>query len=91
MAPQRGDGGSRNHVQRLCIPLCGGGTSLPEIGGGWPDSVCSLAGPSESVLCTIHIPQFLGATMLAFLETIVNTVAGGIHILVDALTDLINY
>lgn len=29
--------------------------------------------------------------MLAFLETIVNTVAGGIHILLDALTELINY
>lgn len=28
--------------------------------------------------------------MLAFLETIVNTVAGSIHILVDALTNLIN-
>lgn len=42
-----------------CASPCvgGGGTSLPEIGGGWPDSVCSLAGPSESVLCTIHIPQ----------------------------------
>ncbi len=88
MAPQRGDGGSRNHVQRLCTPRVGG-TSLPETGGGWPDSVRSLAGPNESVLCTIHIPHFLGATMLAFIETLVNIVATGITGFVDAVVALI--
>ena len=66
-----------------------GGTSLPETGGGWPDSVRSLAGPNESVLCTIHIPHFLGATMLAFIETLVNIVATGITGFVDAVVALI--
>ncbi len=37
----------------------------------------------------MHIPQFLGATMLAFIETVVNLVATGITGFVDAVVSLI--
>gem|GEM_PF-4371382 len=53
--------GRRRFTQPRAAPVhppAWGGTSLPETGGGWPDSVCSLAGPNESVLFTMHIPQF---------------------------------
>ncbi len=37
----------------------------------------------------MHIPQFLGATMLAFFESLVNIASTGITAFVDAVVALI--
>ncbi len=89
MAPQRGDGGSRNHVQRLCIPLRGGDVHCRKlVEAGRILYVRWQARTNRSYArCTSH--NFLGATMLAFFESLVDIVSTGITAFVGAVVDLI--